>query len=143
MQDNFHLDQILFDPTLSSVDLPHRRRYFPLGFPLDLETNSIEVIKAAEEGWGHFPKAFSETPVRLALAWCAEIDFFPKWTKGRWAISNRERSPAFQSYHRPRELAVASTLGARFALIACGMLHTFRSNAYTMGLSAPREREYE
>src|ERR1700680_1789740 len=55
------------DPTLCQFDLPLRRRYFPFGFPLDLETNSPDVIAAANEGWGQFSAAFEETPMRVAL----------------------------------------------------------------------------
>src|ERR1700730_8632684 len=67
MPENTQVRRIPFDPTFCQFDLPLRRRYFPLGFPLDLETNSIDVIQAAEEGWGLFSKAFDETPIRLAL----------------------------------------------------------------------------
>src|SRR5579864_8011308 len=67
MQENSQLEAIISDPTLSAFDLPLRRRFFPFGFPLDLETNSPDVIQAAQEGWGYFSKAFDETPVRLAL----------------------------------------------------------------------------
>jgi hypothetical protein len=62
-----HVERAQVDPTLGQFELPLRRRFFPFGFPLDLETNSTEVIQAAEEGWGHFSKEFDETPVRLAL----------------------------------------------------------------------------
>jgi hypothetical protein len=58
--------------TLDSVspetDLPLRRRLYPLGFPLDLETNSQDIIEAASEGWGHFSQTFEEAPVRVSLA---------------------------------------------------------------------------
>jgi hypothetical protein len=62
-----HVELAQVDPTLCEFDLPLRRRFFPLGFPLDLETNSPDVIQAAQGGWGHFSKAFDEAPVRLAL----------------------------------------------------------------------------
>lgn len=62
-----HLERVKVDPTLCQFDLPLHRRYFPFGFPLDLETNSAEVILAAQEGWGHFSRAFDEPPVRLVV----------------------------------------------------------------------------
>jgi hypothetical protein len=68
MREQSQVVEIVSDPTLSTFDLPLRRRFFPFGFPLDLETNSTEVIQAAQEGWGHFSKAFDQTPVRLTLA---------------------------------------------------------------------------
>src|SRR5258708_8738484 len=60
-------EQVLYDPVLSARPLPLRARFYPLGFPLDLETNSADVIQAASEGWGLFPQAFDETPMRLSL----------------------------------------------------------------------------
>ncbi|HEX5226539.1 MAG TPA: hypothetical protein VFW44_02465 [Bryobacteraceae bacterium] len=55
------------DPVLSSFEFSLRRIYYPYGFPLEIQTNSSDVIAAAEEGWGAFEQAFFETPVRLAL----------------------------------------------------------------------------
>src|SRR5713101_4670374 len=60
-------EQVLLDPVLSARPLPLRARFYPLGFPLDLETNSADVMQAASEGWGLFPQAFDETPMRLSL----------------------------------------------------------------------------
>lgn len=61
---------MLLDPRLCEFELPLRRRFFPLGFPLDLETNSFDVIEAAEEGWGAFSQAFeASTP----CAWPSEL----------------------------------------------------------------------
>src|SRR5260221_13306979 len=52
---------------LADFEYPIRARFYPLGFPLDLETNSEEVILAAKQGWGRFTSRFEETPVRLCL----------------------------------------------------------------------------
>ncbi len=76
MQENCPLEQIANDPTLCQIDFPLRRRYFPFGFPLDLETNSPDVIAAANEGWGQFSASFEETPVRVALG-VADSDSMP------------------------------------------------------------------
>jgi hypothetical protein len=35
------------DPLLSKFELPRRAAHYPAGFPLDIETNSEEVIRAA------------------------------------------------------------------------------------------------
>ncbi|HTS50367.1 MAG TPA: hypothetical protein VMH05_20620 [Bryobacteraceae bacterium] len=56
------------DVLFTGFELQFRRRFHPLGFPFELETNSVEVIRAASEGWGAFAPAFNETPVRLCLA---------------------------------------------------------------------------
>src|SRR5258708_1996728 len=60
-------EQVLHDPVLSAHPLPLRTRFYPLGFPLDLETNSADVMQAASEGWGLFQQVFDETPMRLSL----------------------------------------------------------------------------
>src|SRR4029077_17267959 len=57
----------LADPLLANCELPRRARFYPLGFPLELETNSEDVIQAAAEEWGRFAPRFEETPVRLSL----------------------------------------------------------------------------
>ena len=55
------------DSLLANFELSRRARFYPLGFPLELETNSNDVIQAAAEGWGRFAQQFDETPVRLSL----------------------------------------------------------------------------
>ncbi len=55
------------DPVLSAFELPLRRRFYPFGFPLELETNSADVMAAASEGWAAFEQMFEEAPVRLSL----------------------------------------------------------------------------
>jgi hypothetical protein len=59
--------QVTADPILSAFELPLRRTFYPLGYPLVLETNSHDVIHAAEEGWGAFERMFIEDPVRVCL----------------------------------------------------------------------------
>jgi hypothetical protein len=56
----------LRDSLLANFELPRRARFYPLGFPLELETNSEDVIQAAAEGWGRFAPQFDEAPVRSA-----------------------------------------------------------------------------
>ena len=55
------------DVVLSSFQLPLRRTFFPLGYPLRLETNSRDVILATEESWGANEQLFNEDPVRISL----------------------------------------------------------------------------
>jgi hypothetical protein len=62
-----HLNQIAEDPVLSTFDLPLRRLFYPLGYPLAVETNSHDVIHAAEQGWGSFKPSFEAEPVRVYL----------------------------------------------------------------------------
>jgi hypothetical protein len=55
------------DTFLANFEFPIRARFYPLGFPLDLETNSEDVLRASEEEWGGFQAQFDESPVRLCL----------------------------------------------------------------------------
>jgi hypothetical protein len=55
------------DPVFSAFELPLRGTFFPLGYPLVLETNSRDVILAAEKGWGASERLFRADPVRVCL----------------------------------------------------------------------------
>jgi hypothetical protein len=66
------------DPVLADFELPLNGWFFPLGFPLELKTNSPKVIEAAEESWGGFSPQFDEKPVTLSLGVSlAEDDALP------------------------------------------------------------------
>jgi hypothetical protein len=67
MPGSFILQQVLEDPMLSNFEMGLRRLYYPLGFPLEVQTNSRQVIEAASEAWGLFSQSFDITPMRLAL----------------------------------------------------------------------------
>jgi hypothetical protein len=43
------------DPLGYERPLPLRRRYYPMGFPLDLATNSADILAAADRLWLQFP----------------------------------------------------------------------------------------
>jgi hypothetical protein len=55
------------DPLLWDYALPLRGTYYPLGFPLEIETNSPDVLLAAEDSWGKFQKTFATPPVLIRL----------------------------------------------------------------------------
>jgi hypothetical protein len=55
------------DPLLYDFDMPLQATYYPLGFSLEITTNSSEVLAAAEESWGHFGKIFSEPPLQIRI----------------------------------------------------------------------------
>lgn len=61
------MQKVIPDPVLSAFELPLHHTFYPLGFPLEIQTNSVEVIAAASEGWGAFQQMFFEPPVRLCL----------------------------------------------------------------------------
>jgi HPr Serine kinase C-terminal domain len=64
--------QTFLDPVLSNFSLPLRAVYYPLGFAVEIATNSGEVLAAAEESWGLFQTGFSEPPVRLEVGVMAD-----------------------------------------------------------------------
>ena len=43
-----------FDPYLRDLDLPLRATFFPVGFRLNIATNSRDVLEAAAESWSHW-----------------------------------------------------------------------------------------
>ncbi|MCU1322808.1 MAG: HPr(Ser) kinase/phosphatase [Acidobacteriaceae bacterium] len=46
------LEREISDPLLAMQSFPYRRRFFPLGFELQIESNSEEILTAAQESWG-------------------------------------------------------------------------------------------
>jgi hypothetical protein len=55
------------DPLLHDVDLPFTRTYFAQGFPVDLATNSREVLEAAAESWGMYQREFDRKAVEVRV----------------------------------------------------------------------------
>jgi hypothetical protein len=55
------------DPFLRETPLEHRCLYYPLGFALQLKTNSAEALQAAEASWGGRPQAFEKPPLELRV----------------------------------------------------------------------------
>jgi HPr Serine kinase C-terminal domain len=56
------------DPLLSNVELPLRSIFHPLGFSIEVITNSEEVLAAAEASWGGLCKVFPEPALELRIA---------------------------------------------------------------------------
>lgn len=55
------------NPVLSNVHLPLRATYFPLGFPVQVVTNSTHVMAAAEQSWRMFRSHFQLPPLIIEL----------------------------------------------------------------------------
>ncbi len=55
------------DIFLHDAPLAKGRTFFPLGFPLELATNSDAVLAAAQQSWGRFEAAYPEHPVSLCI----------------------------------------------------------------------------
>src|SRR5450755_4144104 len=60
-------DEKPFDPYLYHAEMPLTADFYPLGFPVQLTTNSTEVVEAAEESWGSSRKQFEVSPLRLHI----------------------------------------------------------------------------
>jgi hypothetical protein len=55
------------DPILYDHPMPFRGHYYPLGFPLTIDTNSEEILAAAFESWSCFPQRFETRPLHLRV----------------------------------------------------------------------------
>jgi hypothetical protein len=55
------------DPVSARVDLPLKETFYPLGFPLEVETNSEELLTAVAETWHGFAKLFDTPPFRFRI----------------------------------------------------------------------------
>src|SRR3954447_23666469 len=55
------------DPLLINKRLPLRTIFFPLGFPVEIASNSPEIMEAARQSWGRFQFRFAFPPLLLRL----------------------------------------------------------------------------
>jgi len=58
---------VSFDPYLNHAEMPFSTVYYPLGFPLQLTTNSEAVLQAANESWGAFKQHFDIPALQLKV----------------------------------------------------------------------------
>lgn len=63
--ERIYTETSLFDPLGIGTDLPLRTRLWPLGFPVEVATNSPLVIQAARQSWGCFRERFFEPRIQL------------------------------------------------------------------------------
>lgn len=55
------------DHLLLNVAMPYRAMFFPLGFPVEVRTNSPVVLEAAAQSWGKFNHRFDTAPIIIQL----------------------------------------------------------------------------
>lgn len=55
------------DPLHYFDEFPFRDKHFPSGLPLEISTNSKDVLAAARQSWGSFPKLFEAEPIHIRL----------------------------------------------------------------------------
>lgn len=53
------------DPLRYYEEFPLQATYYPLGLPLEISTNSADVISAAQQSWGPFPELQSSEKIHL------------------------------------------------------------------------------
>ena len=54
-------------PLIARQEFAHRRTFYPLGFAVEIETNSIEILLAASESWREQVCASTDPPLRIRL----------------------------------------------------------------------------
>jgi hypothetical protein len=52
---------------LEGPELSLQRMFYPYGFPLEVRTNSAEMMVMMEETWGVFEKSFDDEPIRTDI----------------------------------------------------------------------------
>jgi hypothetical protein len=62
-----HTQTLKCDPLLYNFEMPLQSVYHPLGFSVEITTNSPDILAAAEESWGRFRKVSSEPPLQLRI----------------------------------------------------------------------------
>jgi hypothetical protein len=62
---------------LSDVAMPCRSVFYPLGFPVEIATNSPDVLEAAALSWGKFTHQFDVDPVVIRLGVTADPEDDP------------------------------------------------------------------
>jgi hypothetical protein len=93
------------DPLQCDFAMPLRARHFPMGFPVDLETNSMDVLSAAADLWSSFPQ-LAETPTvtfRVAVGGPSTIQLRASLPRGQEHL--------ISIVHSPENFAIADLAG--------------------------------
>lgn len=61
------MSHVIQDPLGFDLPLPLRSRYYPMGFPLDLATNSEDILAATDRIWKQFPATAQERAATLRV----------------------------------------------------------------------------
>lgn len=66
------------DPVHAHTPFPFHMTCFPLGFPVAITTDSLEVLEIADQAWGTFTRLFDRKPIRLDIGVKeSDCDFCP------------------------------------------------------------------
>lgn len=55
------------DPVMARTPLPHKATFFPLGFPVEIQTNDHAVLDAAAESWLGYTHLFARKPIEMRV----------------------------------------------------------------------------
>ena len=58
---------VLGDPVYRLVELPLQATFYPLGFPVEIVTNSEEILDAARNIWAGYERLFDTQPIQLRV----------------------------------------------------------------------------
>ena len=102
------------DPLQYLVDLPLRERFYPMGYPVEITTDSPRVLQTAAALWGRYPVLTDTEPVRIRI-FTAAVDA----SSGRHPQSPRGQGSLFTIVHGPHDYAVADlSAGFAFAVLS-------------------------
>ena len=54
-------------PVYGDITFPLVETFYPLGFPVEISTNSAAILEMAAESWGSFHQDFSNKPIRVQV----------------------------------------------------------------------------
>jgi hypothetical protein len=55
------------DPLRASLSLPFHHVLFPFGFPVQIKTNELAVLRLAEQSWGGFQMRYHYNPIEVRI----------------------------------------------------------------------------
>src|SRR3984893_13579436 len=67
MPEQANLQTPASNPVLADFGLPYSAVFYPLGYPVRIESNSREVIAAASRRWSAFSQRSDHRPVRISI----------------------------------------------------------------------------
>jgi hypothetical protein len=111
------------DPLCYFVDLPLAATYYPMGYPVQIRTNSVDVLRASEKLWRRYPVLSDSDPVHVRI--CASSGPADPL---RGAHPPRGQGHLFSIIHGPHDFAVAD-LRSGFAF-SCLSEDTIANHSY-------------
>ena len=82
------------EPVLANAELPHKVTFYPLGFPVEIVTNSQEILDAAAESWLGYARLFKTKPIQVHIH-CN--NFSPGYT-GKFHCAQSNGSGAYNQH---------------------------------------------